>query len=87
MTVTSSSWCCGPTLSVALNSARGYAAHEVEQNLNRVLMLSAAAGRDQVPVRWFWAAFSLRFVLGDLKGSREMAEQALARSLTIHLSL
>ena len=33
-------------------------------------------------MRWLWAAFSLRFVLGDLKRSREMAEQALARSLT-----
>ena len=70
------------SLSVALNSARGYAAPEVEQNLNRVLMLSRAAGRGEVPVRWMWVAFTLRIVRGDLKGTREVSEQALARSLT-----
>ncbi len=70
------------SLSVALNSARGYAAPEVEQNLNRVLMLSRAAGRGDVPVRWMWAAFTLRIVRGDLKGTREVSEQALARSVT-----
>src|SRR5882672_6616747 len=53
-------------LSVALNSARGYAAPEVEENLNRVFMLSRADGRGQVPVRWLWVAFTLRFMLGDL---------------------
>ena len=60
---------------------RGYAAPEVEQNLDRVFMLSRADGRGQVPVRWLWAAFTLRFMLGDLKGTREVSEQALARSV------
>ena len=63
------------SLSVALNSARGYAAPEVEQNLNRVFMLSRSAGRGEVPVRWMWVAFTLRFMLGDLKGTREVSEQ------------
>jgi DNA-binding SARP family transcriptional activator len=70
------------SLSVALNSARGYAAPEVEQNLNRVFMLLRAAGRDEVPVRWMWVAFTLRFVLGDLKGTREVSEQALMLSVS-----
>ena len=69
------------SLSVALNSARGYAAPEVEHNLNRVFMLSRGDSREQVPVRWLWVAFTLRFMLGDLKGTREVSEQALARSL------
>jgi DNA-binding SARP family transcriptional activator len=68
------------SLSIALNSARGYAAHEVEENLNRVFLLSRAEGRGPVPVRWLWVAFTLRFMLGDLKGTREAAEQALAGS-------
>ena len=67
-------------LSVALNSGRGYAAPEVEDNLNRVLALSRGDGTGQVPVRWLWAAFTLRFVRCDLKGTREMAEATLARS-------
>lgn len=70
------------SLSVALNAGRGYAAPEVEQNLDRVFMLSRADGRGQVPVRWLWVAFTLRFVLGDLKGTREVSEQALARSVS-----
>ena len=70
------------SLSVELNSARGYAAPEVEQNLNRVLMLSRSAGRGEVPVRWLWVAFTLRFMSADLKGTREVSEQALARSLS-----
>jgi tetratricopeptide (TPR) repeat protein len=70
------------SLSVALNSVRGYAALDVEQNLNRVFLLWRSAGRDEVPVRWMWAAFTMRFVLGDLKGAREIAEQALARSVS-----
>jgi DNA-binding SARP family transcriptional activator len=70
------------SLSVALNSARGYAATEVEQNLNRVFMLSRSAERGDVPVRWLWVAFTLRFMLGDLKGTREVSEQALARSVS-----
>jgi DNA-binding SARP family transcriptional activator len=68
------------SLSIALNSTRGYAAPEVEQNLNRVFELSRAEGRGQLPVRWLWVAFTLRFMLGDLKGTREVAEQALERS-------
>jgi tetratricopeptide (TPR) repeat protein len=66
------------SLSVALNSARGYAAPEVEQNLDRVFTLSRSSG--EVPVRWMWAAFTFRIVSGDLRGAREIAEQALARS-------
>ncbi len=68
------------SLSVALNSARGYAAPEVEQNLNRLFVLSRADGRGPVPVRWLWVAFTLRYMLGDLKGTREVSEQALALS-------
>jgi DNA-binding SARP family transcriptional activator len=68
------------SLSIALNSGRGYAAPEVEQNLERVFTLSLANGRDQLPVRWLWAAFTLRFMLGDLKATREVSEQAIARS-------
>jgi tetratricopeptide (TPR) repeat protein len=70
------------SLSVALNSGRGYAAPEVEQNLDRVFMLSLADGRGQVPVRWLWVAFTLRFMLGDLKGTRDVSEQALACSMS-----
>jgi tetratricopeptide (TPR) repeat protein len=68
------------SLSMALNSGRGYAAPEVEQNLERVFTLSLASGRGQVPVRWLWAAFTLRFMLGDLKVTRELSEQAIALS-------
>lgn len=67
-------------LSVALNSGRGYAAPEVEANLQRALALAGGGGREPVPVRWLWVAFTLRFMLGDLNGSREVAEQALDRS-------
>ena len=70
------------SLSIALNSGRGYAAPEVQQNLDRVFMLSLADGGGQVPVRWLWAAFGLRFVLGDLKGALELSEQALACSVS-----
>jgi DNA-binding SARP family transcriptional activator len=69
-------------LSVALNSARGYAAPEVEHNLDRVMVLSRSSDRGEVPVRWLWVAFTVRFMLGDLKATREVSEQALARSLT-----
>lgn len=67
-------------LSVVLNSARGYAAPEVEENLDRVFILCRSSERGDIPVRWLWAAFTLRFMLGDLKGTRELSEQALARS-------
>jgi len=70
------------SLSIALNSGRGYAAPEVEQNLDRVFTLSLAAGRGQVPVRWLWVAFTLRFMLGDMKGTLEVSEQALACSVS-----
>ena len=33
-------------------------------------------------MRWLWVAFTLRFMLGDLKGTREVSEQALARSVS-----
>jgi DNA-binding SARP family transcriptional activator len=70
------------SLSGALNSARGYAAAEVEENLDRVFELLRSRGADQPPVRWLWVAFTMRFMLGDLKGTREVCEQALARSLS-----
>jgi DNA-binding SARP family transcriptional activator len=69
------------TLSVALNSARGYAAPEVEQNLDRVFVLLRSAGPGYVPARWWWVAFTHRFMLGDLAGTREASEQALALSV------
>jgi DNA-binding SARP family transcriptional activator len=65
-------------LSVALNSGRGYAATDVEKNLDRVFALTAGGG--DVPARWLWAAFTLRFMLGDLQATRELAEEALVRS-------
>jgi DNA-binding SARP family transcriptional activator len=68
------------SLSIALNSGRGYAAPEVEQNLDRVFTLFLSDGREQVPVRWLWVAFTLRFMLGDLNATREISERALARS-------
>jgi len=70
------------SLSVALNSGRGYAAPVVEQNLDRVFTLSRAGERGEVPVRWLWVAFTMRFMLGDLRGTREVSETALARSAT-----
>jgi tetratricopeptide (TPR) repeat protein len=39
-------------------------------------------GRGHVPVRWLWAAFTMRFMLGDLKRMREVCEEALALSAT-----
>jgi tetratricopeptide (TPR) repeat protein len=69
------------SLSIALNSARGYASVEVEQNLDRVFALSRADGQEQLPVRWLWVAFTHRFMLGDMKGTREASEQALANSV------
>jgi DNA-binding SARP family transcriptional activator len=66
------------SLAVALNAARGYAAPEVDQNLDRVFKLSESFG--EVPVRWMWAAHTFRIVSGDLRGSRDVAEQAVVRS-------
>jgi tetratricopeptide (TPR) repeat protein len=69
------------SLSVALNSGRGYAAPEVEQNLDRVFTLSRVDGDGHVPVRWLWVAFTMRFMLGDLKAMRAVSEEALALSV------
>jgi DNA-binding SARP family transcriptional activator len=68
------------SLSVALNSGRGYAAPEVEHNLDRVFALSRA-DRGHVPVRWLWVAYTLKFMLGDLEGMRAISEEALERSV------
>jgi DNA-binding SARP family transcriptional activator len=68
------------SLSIALNSARGYAAPDVERNLERVFTLSGSGQRGQVPVRWLWVAFTIRYMLGDLKGTRDVCEQALELS-------
>jgi tetratricopeptide (TPR) repeat protein len=69
------------SLSIALNSGRGYGAPEIQDNLDRIFALSRADGRGEVPVRWLWVAFTLRFMLGDLKGTREVSEQAIAQSV------
>jgi tetratricopeptide (TPR) repeat protein len=66
-------------LSIVLNSARGYAAPEVERNLDRVFALSRSMG-GEVPVRWLWVAFTMRYMLGDLKSTRAICEDAVARS-------
>jgi DNA-binding SARP family transcriptional activator/tetratricopeptide (TPR) repeat protein len=68
------------TLSGALTSGRGYAAPEAEDNLARVAALAATLNRGNVPVRWLWALWTMRFVLADLKTARELSEQALAFS-------
>jgi tetratricopeptide (TPR) repeat protein len=70
------------SLSAALNSARGYAAPAIEENLNRVFTLVRSHGQGEVPVRWLWVSFTLRFMLGDMKGTREVSEEALARSVS-----
>jgi DNA-binding SARP family transcriptional activator len=67
-------------LSVALNSGRGYAAPEIEQNVDRVFVLLRAIRSGHVSVPWLWVAFTVRYMLGDLKGTRDVAEQALAGS-------
>ena len=74
-------------LAAALNSARGYSAPEVEQNLDRVFALLRADSEPRVAVRWLWAGFSVRFVLGDLRAARDMAERALARGAADRSSL
>jgi DNA-binding SARP family transcriptional activator len=70
------------TLSIALNSGRGYGAPEIQENLDRVFTLSLSEGRSEVPVRWLWVAFTVRFMLGDLKATRDVSERALAISAT-----
>jgi len=74
-------------LAAALNTARGYSAPDVEQNLDRVFALLRADSDPSVAVRWLWARFSVRIVLGDLHGACRMAEQALARAGTHRPSL
>ena len=64
-------------LSMALNFSRGYADPEVERNLDRVFTISRRVGDGRVPVRWLWVAFTLRYMLGDLKNTLKVAEQAL----------
>ncbi len=68
------------SLSVALNSGRGYAALEVEDNLERVFALVRPGGRGHMPARWLWAAFTMRFMLGDMRAMRAVSEQALAQA-------
>jgi len=60
-------------LSSALTSARGYAALEVEHNLRRVVTLASAVHRDEVPVRWLWALWTVHYMLGDLRSAREVS--------------
>jgi tetratricopeptide (TPR) repeat protein len=69
------------TLSGALNTGRGYAAPEIEANLDRVFALLRARDVDPVPVRWLWVASTMRFMLGDLATMRVVSEQALAASV------
>jgi DNA-binding SARP family transcriptional activator len=64
-------------LSASLSAARGYAAVETEENLERVAALELAL-HGSVPVRWLWALWSNRFVLGDFGAARALAERALA---------
>jgi DNA-binding SARP family transcriptional activator len=66
-------------LAGSLNAVRGYAVPEVESNLVRIAALSSS-GTGSIPVRWLWPIWSMRFVMGDLKAARELAEQAFARS-------
>jgi tetratricopeptide (TPR) repeat protein len=68
------------SLSVALNAARGYADRAIEENLDRVMLLTGGNAGAAVPVRWLWVAFTLRFMLGDLRSTRAISEQALAYS-------
>jgi DNA-binding SARP family transcriptional activator/predicted ATPase len=68
------------TLSSLLTYARGYASVESEQNLERVVTLARALGRGEVPVRWWWALWSVYFVLGDLERAREAARHAMEQS-------
>ena len=67
------------SLSIVLNSARGYAAPDVERNLDRVFALSRSTA-GAVPVRWLWVAFTMRYMLGELKSTRAICEDALALS-------
>jgi DNA-binding SARP family transcriptional activator len=68
-------------LSRSLTPARGYAAAGTEENLERIASLEAA-DRGSIPVRWLWGLWTMRFVMGDLKTARRLAEQALAYAET-----
>jgi len=70
------------SLSVALNSARGYGDADVERNINRLLVLARARGDGEVPVPWLWVAFTMRYMLGDLASTLDVAQQALARAVS-----
>ena len=69
------------TLLAPLTSARGYAAQDVQENLERIVALETAINRGQVPVHWLWGLWSLHFVRGDFDAARASAEQAMAASL------
>jgi DNA-binding SARP family transcriptional activator/predicted ATPase len=67
-------------LSGSLTSARGYAAPEVQQNLERLVTLSSSERPGDVPVRWLWGLWTVHYMLGDLKSARALSEQAVAAS-------
>jgi len=64
------------TLSRSLTAARGYAASETEENIERIAVLETG-DRGAIPVRWLWGLWTMRFVLGDFNAARRLAEQAL----------
>ena len=68
-------------MSASLTSARGYAAPEVQSNLERIVALGAALGVRETPVRWLWALWTMHFVLGDMEAARQVSTQALASSV------
>jgi DNA-binding SARP family transcriptional activator len=67
-------------LSGSLTTARGYAAPEVEHNLERLVALSTTRGRGDVPVRWLWGLWTVHYMHGDLQSARAISERALAGS-------
>jgi DNA-binding SARP family transcriptional activator len=68
------------TLSSLLTYARGYAAVESEQNIERVVTLARKLGRGEVPARWLWGLWGVAFVLGDHDRASAAAKQALMQS-------
>jgi tetratricopeptide (TPR) repeat protein len=68
-------------MSASLTSARGYAALEVQSNLERIVVLGAALGVRETPVRWLWGLWTMHFVLGDMEAARQVSAQALASSV------
>jgi DNA-binding SARP family transcriptional activator len=65
-------------LSSPLITVHGYAAHEVEANLARVVPLVSANGAEVIPARWRWSLFATRYVMGDIRVAREHSEAAMA---------